>query len=125
MTVSDVLAPAADVPASARNVPLNEPKHGALDQLRGGARLQREEVEKPFRIVPNSAERDLSGFVKRRRVEFVWTSTPGSNRLKKRWLSREPCRNLRKQRHLQDRLGERVGERPEGPFNRTVSPLLR
>jgi predicted ArsR family transcriptional regulator len=82
--MSGVPAPPADVPASQANVPLNERQHWALDQLRGGAKLERGQVEKQFRIVPKTAKRDLSDLVKRGLVEFVRTPRPGFYRLKKK-----------------------------------------
>lgn len=82
--LSDVPAPRPDVPAGPANVPLNERQHWALDQLRGGAKLGRGQVEKQFRIVPKTAKRDLSDLVKRGLVEYVRTPRPGFYRLKKR-----------------------------------------
>lgn len=79
--VSDVPAPAGNVPARSPNVPLSDRQHWVLEQLRGGLQLTREQVEKRFGIGPKTAKRDLADAAKRGLVEFVRTPRPGHYRL--------------------------------------------
>jgi FixJ family two-component response regulator len=74
----------ANVPSAAPDVPLNDRQHWVLEQLRSGAKVQRDVLQKRFKIVPKTAKRDLAELRKRGLIEFVRTPRPGYYRLRKR-----------------------------------------
>jgi len=78
--------PATDaaVPASPRNVPLNQRQHWVIEQLQKGEKLGRVAVEKQFNVGDKTAKRDLGDLVKRGLIEFVRNPRPGHYLLARR-----------------------------------------
>lgn len=108
--MSDVPAPRPNVPATSPNVPLNNRQHWVLEQLRAGIELQRQDIEKHFRVTEKTAKRDLSDLVGRGLIAFERTPRPGHYRLAKRSQSGRPSDKILEDRDLQRRLAERIHE---------------
>jgi len=106
----DVPAPRSDVPATSANVPLNDRQHWALEQLRAGVKLRRQDIEKHFRVTEKTAKRDLSNLVKRSLIVFERTPQPGNYRLVTREGSGRPPHKVSQHRELQRGLGKRIHE---------------
>ncbi len=108
--MSDVPAPRPNVPATSANVPLNNRQHWVLEQLRAGIELQRQDIEKHFRVTEKTAKRDLSDLVGRGLIAFERTPRPGHYRLAKRSQSGRPADKILENRDLQRGLAERIHE---------------
>jgi len=108
--MSDVPAPRPNVPATSANVPLNDRQHWVLEQLRAGVELQRQDVERQFRVGDKTAKRDLSDLVGRGLIAFERTPRPGHYRIVTKEGSGRPTHKILENRDLQRGLGERVHE---------------
>ena len=108
--MSNVPAPRPNVPATSANIPLNDRQHWVLEQLRAGVELQREDIEKRFRVAEKTAKRDLSDLVGRRLIAFEQTPRPGYYRIVTKEGSGRPTHKILENRDLQRGLGERVHE---------------
>lgn len=108
--MSDVPAPQPNVPATSANVPLNDRQHWVLEQLRLGVKLQRQDIEKRFRVTEKTAKRDLSDLVGRGLIVFERTPRPGHYQLAKRSPSGRPPDKILEDRDLQRGLAERIHE---------------
>lgn len=108
--MSDVPAPRPNVPATSANVPLNDRQHWVLEQLRAAVKLQRQDIERRFRMTEKTAKRDLSDLVGRGLIAFERTPRPGYYRLAKRSQSGRPSDKILEDRDLQRGLAERIRE---------------
>ncbi len=70
------------------DVPANERQTWALEQMRSGATLRRDALERKFHVSEKTAKRDLAELVKGGRVEYVRAPHPGFYRLRALAVSR-------------------------------------
>ncbi|NOT02383.1 MAG: DeoR family transcriptional regulator [Phycisphaerales bacterium] len=89
---------------------LNDRQHWVLEQLRAGGKLQRQDIEKHFRVAEKTAKRDLSDLVSRGLIVFERTPPPGYYRLVTKEGSGRSTHKVPQHRELQRGTGERVHE---------------
>lgn len=70
--------------ATPTGTPLSDRQFWTIDQLRGGAKLQRVDLEKQFHVTSKTAKRDLADLLKRGLIVFVRKPRPGHYALAKR-----------------------------------------
>lgn len=70
--------------ATPTGTPLSDRQFWTIDQPRGGAKLQRVDLEKQFHVTSKTAKRDLADLLKRGLIVFVRKPKPGHYALAKR-----------------------------------------